>query len=396
MASIAPLTATIFARVMPAPTAAPALKARTVSWLAMQESDARREWDALADCAAQPNPFFESWYLLPSLRALDPTGEVQLLRVDCAGQLAGLLPLIRQKRYYRWPIPHLRSWVHANCFLGVPLVAAGMERFFWQALLEWTDANAGIGLFLHLSHLPLNGPLYDALCAVFAEQGRSAAVVHREDRALLKSELSSAAYLETALSAKRRKELRRQYARLSELGALQFERHLDCQALPEWIESFMALELSGWKGARASAIASHQTTRELFRDALTGAAAQGKLERLTMSLDGEPLAMLVNFLTPPGAFSYKTAFDERYARYSPGVLLQRENLAILEHPQIRWSDSCAAADHPMIDHIWRERRAIGRLSITIGGSFRRRVFQAIVGAEVARSKIESGPARTLL
>ena len=40
-------------------------------------------------------------------------------------------------------------------------------------------------------------------------------------------------------------------------------------------------------------------------------------------------------LTPPGAFSYKTAFDERYARFSPGVLLQRENLAMLERPEYR-------------------------------------------------------------
>lgn len=355
----------------------------------MQAPEARREWDALAARAAQPNPFFESWYLLPSLRALDPAGEVQLLRVEAAGQLAGLLPLAREKRYYRWPLPHLRSWVHPNCFLGVPLVAAGMEHAFWQALLEWADAQAGIGLFLHLSHMPLDGPLYHALGAVLADQSRSAAVVHREDRAALKSDLSSQAYLEAALSAKKRKELRRQHTRLAELGALRFERRRDCHALPAWIESFMALELVSWKGANASALASHPPTQELFRDALREAAAQGKLERLTLWLDDEPLAMLVNFLTPPGAFSYKTAFDERFARYSPGVLLQRENLSLLEHPHIDWSDSCAAADHPMIDHIWRERRAIGRLSIAIGGSVRRKMFEKIVRAEVRRSKFES-------
>ncbi len=351
----------------------------------MKTPEARHQWDALAACAAEPNPFFESWYLLPSLRALDPSGEVQLLRLDCDGQLAGLLPLVRERRYYQWPIPQLRSWVHANCFLGVPLVAAGMERTFWWALLDWADANAGLALFLHLSHMPLEGPLHDALLAVLAEQSRAAALVHREDRALLKSELSPTTYLEAALSAKRRKELRRQYSRLSELGALKFERRLDCHALSAWIESFMALEHSGWKGASTSALTSHQMTRALFRDALNEAAAQGKLERLTLSLDGEPLAMLVNFLTPPGAFSFKTAFDERYARYSPGVLLQRENLAMLEHPQIHWTDSCAAADHPMIDHIWRERRAIGRLSIAIGGTLRRRLFRALAQAEIGRN-----------
>ena len=351
----------------------------------MDSPEACRRWDVLAACAAEPNPFFESWYLLPSLRALDPRGQVQLLRFECDGQLAGLLPVAGEMRYYRWPIPHHRSWIHANCFLGIPLVATGMELPFWRALLEWADTNAGTALFLHLSHLALAGPLHDALAVVLAEQGRASALVHREERALLRSKLSPEAYLEAALSAKKCKELRRQHNRLSELGELRFDRRTDGEGLSGWIESFLALEHSGWKGAGASALASHQATRDLFSDALAGAAAQDKLERLTLSLDGQPLAMLVNFLTGPGAFSYKTTFDERYARYSPGVLIQRENLALLERSGIEWCDSCAAADHPMIDRIWRERRAIGRLSISIGGTLRQRLFRAVLGAELGRN-----------
>jgi hypothetical protein len=38
----------------------------------------------------------------------------------------------------------------------------------------------------------------------------------------------------------------------------------------------------------------------------------------------------------------------------------------------------------MIDHIWRERRAIGRLSIAIGGPLRRAVFGRLAQAEKAR------------
>src|SRR5262249_15551850 len=151
----------------------------------------------------------------------------------------------------------------------------------------------------------------------------------------------------SALSGKKRKELRRQCARLSELGDVSFERRADARDLDAWIERFLALELAGWKGLAGSALAAEPATAHLFRESLHGAAQRGKLERLTLSLDGEPIAMLATFLTPPGAFSFKTAFDERYARYSPGVLLQRENLAVLDRDDIAWSDSCAAADHPM-------------------------------------------------
>ena len=98
--------------------------------------------------------------------------------------------------------------------------------------------------------------------------------------------------------------------------------------------------------------------------------------------------MLANFLAPPGAFSFKTAFDERYARFSPGVLLQRENLDLLARGEIQWCDSCAAADHPMIERIWREKRAMVRINVAIGGSLRRKLFRQVLRAELRKQAKE--------
>ncbi|MEQ1640653.1 MAG: cellulose biosynthesis protein CelD, partial [Novosphingobium sp.] len=53
-----------------APLVAPVVHARAVPWQAMDTPEARHAWEALALCAAEPNPFHESWYLLPALRAL--------------------------------------------------------------------------------------------------------------------------------------------------------------------------------------------------------------------------------------------------------------------------------------------------------------------------------------
>jgi hypothetical protein len=58
---------------------------------------------------------------------------------------------------------------------------------------------------------------------------------------------------------------------------------------------------------------------------------------------------------------------------------------LLGRAGIDWVDSCAAADHPMIDHIWRERRPMGRLSIAIGGKLRRALFARLLKAELGRS-----------
>jgi CelD/BcsL family acetyltransferase involved in cellulose biosynthesis len=343
-------------------------------------------WDELARNASEPNPFLESWYLLPALKALAEPDSVRLLLLEHGETLIGLIPLAHSKRYYSRPIPHLAGWSHPNCFLGTPLIAKGHEQPFWRALLAWADKNARAGLFLHLAQMALEGPVFQALTKVIAAQGRTGAIVHREDRALLASGDSPETYFEASLSGKKRKELRRQLNRLGEQGAVAFERRHDDAELDAWTDAFLDLESGGWKGRAGSALALAPETTALFRQSLAGAAAQGRLERLTMTLDGKPIAMLANFVCPPGVFSFKTAFDESFSKFSPGVLLQCENLMVLERRDIAWSDSCAAADHPMIDHIWRERRQVGHISVAIGGRLRRAVFGMLARAELRRKR----------
>ncbi|WP_425232998.1 GNAT family N-acetyltransferase [Sphingorhabdus sp.] len=246
--------------------------------------------------------------------------------------------------------------------------------------------NCG-SLFAHFKGFALDGTVAKALEEICREQRRRFALFHREERALLEHGLSPEAYLEATLRGKKRKELRRQQNRLAELGQLDFQRTDGSEEIDGWIDEFLALERRGWKGANGSALDCADSTRNLFRGALHGAANEGKLELLALRLNGRAIAMLVNFMTPPGAFSFKTAFDEDYARFSPGVLLQLHNLALLERDNIEWCDSCAAQDHPMIDSIWSGRRAIGRYSVAIGGPVRRAGFALLLAAEKAKGRL---------
>src|SRR5205085_5907351 len=117
-------------------------------------------------------PVLDSGCLCPALRGFDPGGKFALLCLEADGQLAGLLPVHREARYYGHPLPNLCGWQHANAFLGTPLVARGFETLFWRELLAWCDANAGRALFLHLADMPAEGPLAEALRRVAAEQRR--------------------------------------------------------------------------------------------------------------------------------------------------------------------------------------------------------------------------------
>jgi CelD/BcsL family acetyltransferase involved in cellulose biosynthesis len=200
-------------------------------------------------------------------------------------------------------------------------------------------------------------------------------VVHRTQRALLKTSLSPDDYWRTADRATKRKDIRRLERRLEEIGETRFSRLGEQEDPDPWIEAFLALELGGWKGQAGSALASDPATAELFRTAVRSAHDLRKLDFCRLDLDGEPLAMLVNFLAPPGAYGFKTAFDERYSRYSPGVILQRYNLNILSRPDIDWVDSCAAENHPMIDSLWSDKRSIIRASVSLSGRTNRMIFR---------------------
>ncbi|MEL7737113.1 GNAT family N-acetyltransferase [Citromicrobium bathyomarinum] len=342
------------------------------------------EWDALAAAASEPNPFFERWFLTPSLASFDPEGRVVLAQLRVDGRLVGLAPLGRAGHYYGRPLPHLSLWLHANAFCGMPLVAQGFETLFWSSLLGWSDRQPGMAAFLHLPGMPEDCAPVHALTALATQTHRGHSVVEREARALLASDLSPADYFTQSLSTKKRKELRRQERRLAEYGTLEVVRTTDPVQVPGWADDYLALEAASWKSRAGSALADSPAHAQFFRNSLSGAAAQGRFEGLALHLDGRPIAMLATFLTPPGAFSFKTVYDESFARYSPGVLLQKENLDLLARDDIAWCDSCAAPDHPMIDHFWRGQRSMVALNLAIGGQARRTLGKSLIAFESRR------------
>ncbi len=66
------------------------------------------------------------------------------------------------------------------------------------------------------------------------------------------------------------------------------------------------------------------------------------------------------------AYFFKIAMDENEARTSPGVQL---TLDLTRHlcgdATVRFADSSADGEHPMIDHIWRERIEIADVFIPL-------------------------------
>ena len=333
-----------------------------------------RDWAGLAEAAAEPNGFAEAWFVEGSLAALGQGRGIRLIEVRRGPTLIGVMPLAIEQDYGRLRIRFVQNWCHHQLFLGTPLVRRGDETDFWSAVLDTLDAAGEGANFLHVRGLAEGGAVHRGLVAAAARRGRGCPTIHRESRALLESGLDPESYYAAAVRPKKRKEIRRLQNRLAELGEVGARRLAADEPLEPWCDAFLALERTGWKGEQGSALACDPSTELFFRSVVAGARAAGRLEFLRLDLDGRPIAMLVNFLAPPGSFSFKTCFDEAYARFSPGVLIQLENFAILARKDIAWMDSCAAADHPMIDSLWTGRRQVVRVSVRLKGLRRSLVF----------------------
>jgi len=340
------------------------------------------EWSALATRTADPNPFVEHWFAAVALRTLGAGRDIRLLEVRRGGRLIGILPVSIESGYAHLPVRYVQNWYHDHIFLGDPPVVAGEEGAFWSAILATLSEADWAPGFLHLRGLAEGGAVQRAL---------SGDIVHRRLRAFLHSDLDPAAYYEQAVRQKKRKEIRRLRNRLAELGPVEARELADPAELSAWCDAYLALEKAGWKGREGSGLACRPETESFFRETLAAASAAGRLQFLRLDVGGRPIAMLVNLLTPPGSYSFKTVFDEDYARFSPGVLLQIENLKILERDDIGWMDSCAVDDHPMIDSLWTERRSIVRMTVPLRGVRRSLLFTLCRALEKGSAALRRAP-----
>jgi hypothetical protein len=163
-------------------------------------------------------------------------------------------------------------------------------------------------------------------------------------------------YVERTLGANRQNKMRRMVRRLADAGALLFTTATEPEAVVRAVEDFCELEARGWKGEAGTAVLHHDDIRRFMTNAMRGLAEQGKASVSRILIDGRSIASAIILRSGDTAWFWKIAYDEAYAEYSPGVVL---TLAVtedlVEDTTLLRSDSCAIPNHPMIDHIWRER-----------------------------------------
>jgi CelD/BcsL family acetyltransferase involved in cellulose biosynthesis len=220
--------------------------------------------------------------------------------------------------------------------------------------------------------------------AIALNAGRPLVLLGAHRRAMLSRALAPAD-LRAALPRDKRKELGRQLRRLGDRGPVSFTSDVTPDCVRARFEEFLALEQAGWKGQKGTALASSVVTAAFARDALFNLADAGKVRIDSLRLGARPVAILVSLIAGTVAYTWKTTYDEAYAHFSPGVQLMVEAPArLFSDPAVQLIDSCATADHPMVDGLWAERRGIATFVLgPPGGSTLFAIGLAAAKAELA-------------
>jgi len=333
------------------------------------------DWEDLAAAAIEPNPFYEPWMLMPAIESFGAGRDLRFILVFSASRanpnerplLCGFFPLERGRRYKGLPITALSLWQHLHCFLCTPLVREGCGRQCLDALFGWLASESEGCSLMQFNRITGEGPFHRLLVEQFDRSARLTYIDEHFARPLFEPAADASAYLQATLSAKRRKKIRRQENQLSERGRLEYVALQPEEDVGAWIEEFLSIEASGWKGKQNSALASNDAERRFFAAAARAAFLRGRLMMLAMRLDGKPIAHQCNFRAGDGSFAFKVAFDEDYSRFSPGVLLEIENIHYLHaNPDVRWMDSCCCRSGTHMDGLWGARRTILSVAVSTG------------------------------
>ncbi|MGH2781034.1 MAG: GNAT family N-acetyltransferase [Thermoleophilaceae bacterium] len=280
----------------------------TVEWIEDPErlGTLAEAWDALAERDGTPfssHAWFDCWW-----NAFGNAGGLAVCVLWRGDELAAVLPLRREGGA-------LRSLANLHTPLFCPLAAdrAALE----QVLAATLDTHA---VEVELFGVPDGDPALAALCRASAERRR---LVHREPQhvsPIVDTSGTLAAYLAERggrfreIVRRRRKMEREHGARFAPIGPP--------DDLSRELQRGLELEARGWKGKAATAIISDTRTEAFYRRLAERFHASGELRFSTLELEGRLVAFDLALVHADRYWLLKTAYDESWARFGPGMALR--------------------------------------------------------------------------
>jgi CelD/BcsL family acetyltransferase involved in cellulose biosynthesis len=271
------------------------------------------EWEELASRVGAP-PFVRPGWVGAWWRHFG-VGTLEIRTLRRHGRLAAVLPVARRSG-------SLRSVTNYHSPLSGLLAE---DRTAATELARTLFASGP----RHVSFTSLSpGGTSLTACLLAAEEAGYRVVVRPFQRSPSLDLQGDLAGYESGLSRNLVADLRRSRRRLDEQGKVVVEIARGRARLEQLLGEVFAVEASGWKGARNTAIRSRPETRGFYTDVARWAAARDTLRIFLLRLDRLPVAMLYAVQEAGACHLLKGGYHPAYRRFSPGKLLMH---AVVSH-----------------------------------------------------------------
>lgn len=322
-------------------------------------------WRSLATRATEPNPFSEPDCILPAARHQPNGDQLKLIVAENDGHIHACMPF-RFTGRGKVPYPLVTGNVRRMHWLGTPLVDSYAPVEAVESLLLGLAGTRRMhrGRILLLEWLVADGPVAAALRSAAARLRFPVATFESFERGLAVRRLDDD--YEAIHSKKMRYNLRRQRRLLGErLGG--DVKIVDRSEDPTAPRDYLCLEGSGYKGQSGVAMATVPGEPEYFLEMCERFAERGRLRIFALECSGQTVAMEVWVSGGKGMFLPKISYDEEYAEFGPGVVLQT---AVLEgffgDSGAEWLDTCTYEGNVTLLRLYPERRKIQSLYVVLG------------------------------
>ena len=341
-----------------------------VDMLGLEEIEPLRgAWRELMGRALEPNVFMEPAFALTATQHFPQTRRPKFIGVRedgerTPGRLLCLWPIESTMSIFSPGI--VQGWRHPLTNLGNPVIDRARAADVADAVMNFVAEQFPSKSALVVPRLLRSGPTFGLLVTRALATGRTWSLLEEHARAILRQGHDSSTFERDMLAVRRRKELERQWRRLNDVGPVVVRSASDPDDIRDAMEMFLAMEQMGWKGRRRSSLLSDSASSTFARSMTRLMARDRKCRIDWLEVGGKPVAMGIILTSGDRAYFWKTAYNESFAQYSPGVQLVRAlTRKQLADADIASTDSCAVSMHPMIDRMWPDRQAIADLLLAV-------------------------------
>lgn len=222
---------------------------------------------------------------------------------------------VREARLTPLWTSYLAAPPYRYAWLSNPVIDPDFMDEAVAAFLDAIEHDRRLPNVVRLRYLDANSESYAAILKALAARRAHTLILSERERAFVTKEFG------LKRSGSTRKKLRQDWNRICALGAVEVLNDRSHDAAQDAFEIYLAMEAASWKGSRGTALLCDENDATFARRLVAALAAERNASVALLKVDGRAVAAQVLLYCGSMAYTWRTAFDPDFGKFSPGTLL---------------------------------------------------------------------------